>query len=157
MIRDPVPIPRKLPPRARAARHNAAVIRLVPAVVVFVFWLYCLIEVITTPAGNARNLSKNLWLLIVFIFPLVGSIAWLVAGRPVSERRLTREEGAAPSFPEYERRGRFSAADPEKDEEFLKQVRERAEQQRREYEARRRAEREAAERPEDEEGSSSPA
>lgn len=123
------------------------VIRLLPAGIIFVFWLYCLIEVITTPEGSVRNLGKNIWLLIVFFFPLVGSIAWLIAGRPAADRPLTREQGAAPSFPEYERRGRFSAADPEKDEDFLRQVRERAEEQRRQYEAKKRAEREAAEDP----------
>lgn len=122
-----------------------SVIRILPAVAIFIFWLYCLIEVITTPAGNARNLSKNVWLIIVFLFPLVGSIAWLLAGRPKAERPLTREQGAAPSFPEYERRGRFSAADPEKDEDFLRQVRERAEEQRKAYEEKKRAEREGQE------------
>jgi len=117
-------------------------IRLLPAGIIFIFWLYCLIEVITSPEGSVRNLGKNLWLLIVFFFPLVGSIAWLIAGRPVADRPLTREQGAAPSFPEYERRGRFAAADPEKDEDFLRQVRERAEEQRRQYDAKKRAERE---------------
>lgn len=123
------------------------VIRVLPAVIVFVFWLYCLISVITAPAGSVRNLSKTIWLVIVFLFPLIGSIAWLIAGRPLADRPLTREQGAAPSFPEYERRGRFSAADPEKDEDFLRQVRERAEEQRRQHDARKRAEREAAEGP----------
>jgi len=122
-----------------------AVIRFAPGVLIFAFWLYCIIEVITSRDDSVRNLSKNLWLLIVFFFPLIGSIAWLAAGRPVAERPLTRGQGAAPSFPEYERRGRFSAADPEKDEEFLRQVRERAEEQRRLYEEKKRAEREAQE------------
>ena len=120
-----------------------SVIRILPGIAIFIMWLYCLIEVITTPAGGHRNLSKNLWLLIVFLFPFVGSIAWLIAGRPKTERPLTREQGAAPSFPEYERRGRFSAADPEKDEDFLRQVRERAEEQRKAYEQKKRAESES--------------
>jgi hypothetical protein len=34
-------------------------------------------------------------------------------------------------FPEYDRPGRFAAADPEADEAFLRKVRERAEEQRR--------------------------
>jgi hypothetical protein len=124
------------------------VIRFLPPLFVFVFWLYCLIDVITSREDGVRHLGKNLWLLIVFFFPLVGSIAWLVAGRPTEEKPLTREQGASPNFPEYERRGRFSAADPEKDEEFLRGVRERAEEQRRRYEAKKRAEREAENPPE---------
>lgn len=128
-------------------------IRFAPGIVILILWIYCLVDVITSRDDSVRNLSKTIWLLIVFFFPLVGSIIWLVAGRPVADRPLSREQGAAPSFPEYERRGRFSAADPEKDEEFLRQVRERAEEQRRRYEEKKRAEREA-EQPEskDDEG-----
>lgn len=118
-------------------------IRILPGVIIFVLWLYCLINVVTSRADGIRHLGKMVWLAIVFFFPLIGSILWLVAGRPVAERPLTREQGAAPSFPEYERRGRFAAADPEKDEEFLRHVRERAEEQRRRYEEQKRAEREA--------------
>lgn len=125
------------------------VIRYAPAFLIFVFWLYCLIDVITSREDGIRNLRKTIWLIIVFLFPLVGSIAWLVAGRPKAERPMTREQGAAPSFPEYERRGRFSAADPEKDEEFLRGVRERAEEQRKRYEEKKRAEREAQHPPKD--------
>jgi hypothetical protein len=122
------------------------VIRFVPEIVVLILWIYCIVDVISSPEGDIRNLGKGLWVIIVLFFPLVGSIAWLVAGRPVDVRPMTRSEGAATGFPEYERRGRFAATDPEKDEEFLKQVRARAEQQRKRYEAQQRAEREARER-----------
>ena len=125
------------------------VIRFLPYEVILVLWIFCLVDVITSREDGVRNLGKTWWLLIVLFFPLVGSILWLVAGRPTASRPLTRQEGAAPSFPEYERRGRFSAADPEKDEEFLRQVRERAEEQRRKYEEKKRLEREAQERKDD--------
>lgn len=124
------------------------VIRLAPEVLVLILWIYCIVDVIVSREDSVRHLGKGLWVMIVLFFPLVGSIAWIVAGRPLSERPMTRAEGAAPSFPEYERRGRFAAADPERDEEFLRQVRERAEAQRRAYEAKQRAEREAQERAE---------
>ena len=48
-----------------------------------------------------------------------------------------REQSA---FPEYDRPGRAAAVDPEKDEAFLRQVRERAEAQRKAYEERRKRE-----------------
>lgn len=115
-------------------------IRFLPGLLVLVLWLYCLVDVIGAREESVRNLGKTVWLLLVLLFPLVGSIAWLVAGRPVAERPLTRSEGAAPGFPEYERRGRFASADPEKDEEFLRKVRERAEEQRRRYEEQKRKE-----------------
>ncbi len=115
-------------------------LRLLPPLLVLVLWVYCLVDVITAREDSVRNLAKTWWLLIVFFFPLAGSLAWFIAGRPVAARPLTREQGAAPSYPEYERRGRFAAADPEKDEEFLRKVRERAEAQRRAHELKKREE-----------------
>ena len=115
-------------------------LRLLPPLLVLILWVYCLVDVITAREDSVRNLAKTWWLLIVFFFPLAGSIAWFIAGRPVVDRPLTREQGAAPNYPESERRGRFAAGDPEKDEEFLRKVRERAEAQRRAYEQKRREE-----------------
>ncbi|MEI5673590.1 MULTISPECIES: PLD nuclease N-terminal domain-containing protein [unclassified Nocardioides] len=122
-------------------------IRFLPLVLGFVLWLYCLVDCIGTRDDRVRHLPKVAWIIIVLLFPFVGSLAWLLAGRPAKEAPLTREQGAAPGFSEYERRGRFAAADPEKDAEFLRQVRERAEQQRRAYDEKKRLEREAQEQP----------
>ncbi|HUQ61898.1 PLDc N-terminal domain-containing protein [Lentzea sp.] len=95
--------------------------------------IFAVVDVITTDDGSVRNLPKLLWLLLVLLFPLVGSIAWFVAGRPVGTGRARSSafERAAPSFPEYDRPGRFSATDAADDEEFLRRCRERAEEQRR--------------------------
>ncbi|WP_244930537.1 PLD nuclease N-terminal domain-containing protein [Nocardioides sp. W7] len=117
-------------------------LRFLPGLVVLVLWVYCLVDVIGTRDDSVRHLPKWAWIVLVLLFPFVGSVAWLLAGRPAKARPLTREQGAAPGFSEYERPGRFAAADPEKDEEFLRQVRERAEQQRRAYEEKKRRERE---------------
>lgn len=115
-------------------------IRFLPYEIVGILWLFCLIDVITSREDSVRNLAKTWWLLIVLFFPLAGSIAWLVAGRPQASRPMTRSEGAAPGFPEYERRGRFASEDAAKDEEFLRKVRERAEAQRKAYEQKKRQE-----------------
>lgn len=113
-------------------------LRLLPGVLVLVLWIYCLVDAISAREDGVRNLAKTWWIVIVFFFPLAGSIAWLIAGRPTPERPLTRAEGAAPGFPEYGRPGRFAASDPAADEEFLRKVRERAEEQRLRYERERR-------------------
>ena len=55
--------------------------------------------------------------------------------------------GGSPDFPEYERRGRMAAGDAEKDEEFLRHVRERAEQQRQRYEADKKRQQQEGEEP----------
>lgn len=128
-----------------------AMIRFLPAVVVFLLWVFCLVDLIGTREDRVRNLPKLWWILIVLFFPLVGSIAWLVAGRPQAARPVARPpgrtSGTTSGYAEYERPGRFAAADPAKDEEFLRQVRERAEQQRRDYEERRRRERDPQDEP----------
>ena len=113
-------------------------------VVAFALWVFCLVDAIGSPADRIRNLPKAAWVVIVLLFPFVGSIAWLVAGRPVDGvARRSAYEREQPSFPEYDRPGRAAAVDPEKDEEFLRGVRERAEAQRKAYEERRKREREA--------------
>lgn len=95
-------------------------------------WIFCLVDVITTADGDARHLPKFGWLLIVLLLPLVGSIVWLVAGRPVRAVARPRSyERDMPTFPEYDRPGRFAATDSAADAEFLRRCRERAEEQRR--------------------------
>jgi hypothetical protein len=101
-------------------------------------WIFSLVEVISTEDGAIRSLPKVWWLLIVLFFPLAGSVAWLVAGRPVTVGPSAHER-RVPQYPEYDRPGRAAATSPEHDEAFLRQVRERAEEQRRRYREQRRA------------------
>lgn len=104
------------------------------SVIGLVLWIFCIIDSISAREDTVRNLPKLAWIFIVLLFPFVGSIAWLVAGRPkATGRGLHPGERAQPEFPEYDRPGRAAATDPEKDAEFLRQFRERAEEQRRAY------------------------
>lgn len=100
-------------------------------VVELVLLVYCLLNVITTPAPAVRNLSKGVWLVLVIVLPLVGGIAWLVAGRPVGPARSLPYKGNTGVFPEYDRPGRAVATNPDDDEAFLRALRERAQEQRR--------------------------
>jgi hypothetical protein len=94
--------------------------------------VYCVLNVITTPEDRVRNLPKMLWLVLVIILPLIGGIAWLVAGRPVSGGRAggVPYKGNTGRFPEYDRPGRAVPQNPDDDEAFLRTLRERAEEQR---------------------------
>jgi hypothetical protein len=105
------------------------------SVVVFAIWVFCLVDVIGTDEVRMRHLPKLGWLLVVILLPFVGSIAWLALGRPEGPARPTAVR--TPGFPEYERPGRFIPQDSTRDEEFLAQVRARAEEQRRRYEEQR--------------------
>jgi hypothetical protein len=108
-------------------------------VVLFALWVFCIIDVITTPEFECRNLPKPLWLILVIILPDIGSIAWLVAGRTwkgaASSSGLpykgNRGHQTATRYPEYDRPGRRMATNPDDDEAFLAGLRARAEEQRR--------------------------
>lgn len=118
-------------------------------VILTALWVYCLLEVIMTDEHRVRNLPKLTWVVIVLFTFEVGAVAWLVAGRPQSSPRGRPQQGAARNrrdntYPEYDRPGRFAATNPDDDEAFLRQVRERAEAQRQEAK-RQRQEREARE------------
>lgn len=102
--------------------------------VVMVLWIFCVVDVIMARDDEVRHLPKWAWLLLVLFFPLVGSIAWLAAGRPRrTPRRVAPFEREATAFPEYDRPGRAAAVDPAADDEFLRRCRERAEEQRRRH------------------------
>jgi hypothetical protein len=122
-------------------------LELLLSVVAFGLWIYCLIDVAQTPEDEIRNLNKGAWIIIVLFFSVAGAIGWFVFGRPQYAARPRAYERTVPDFPEYDRPGRAAAVDPEKDEEFLREVRARAEEQRKRYEAQKRREREQEQEP----------
>src|SRR5690349_8117384 len=94
--------------------------------------VFCVIDLIQTREDEVRNLPKIAWLLLILLFPPIGSIAWLAAGRPqYGHGPRSAYERATPHYPEYDRPGRAAGLTPESDEDFLRRVRERAEEQRR--------------------------
>lgn len=96
------------------------------ALVAFAVWIYCIIDVITTPEDQCRNLPKLVWLLLVIVLMDVGSIAWLVAGRSWNSQPA--------DLPYKGNRGRppaSRASNPDDDDAFLAGLRARAEEQRR--------------------------
>ena len=54
----------------------------ITGVLMFAFMLYCVLDVVLAEPMLIRNLPKLAWLLLVVVVPLIGGIAWLVAGRP---------------------------------------------------------------------------
>jgi len=94
--------------------------------------IFCVIDLIQTREDEVRNLPKIVWLLLILFFPPIGSIAWLAAGRPQrGPAQRSAYERTMPHYPEYDRPGRAAGLTPESDEDFLRRVRERAEEQRR--------------------------
>ncbi len=95
-------------------------IRLLPFAVEAVILVFCLIDAILADDSRIRNLPKWGWILLIIIIPLVGGIAWLVAGRPVNSAGgdVPRPSRTA-SHPETERPARLRPRAPDDDPEFL--------------------------------------
>jgi Phospholipase_D-nuclease N-terminal len=93
--------------------------------------VYCVLDVLRTPSEQVRNLPKPVWLFLCFVPPIIGPICWLLFGRPQGTRPGGLPyKGNTGRFPEYERPGRAAAQNPDDDEAFLRNLRERAEEQR---------------------------
>lgn len=95
-------------------------------------WILCLIDAITTDEGSVRNLGKVMWIVLIVFLPFVGSIAWLLAGRPAPARDMPYKGNYGPVVSDRER-PRHPSSNPADDEDFQRKVRERAEEQRRKY------------------------
>ncbi|MCF8589047.1 PLD nuclease N-terminal domain-containing protein [Gordonia sp. HY366] len=97
--------------------------------IVLVVWVAALIDVIVAEEYRVRHLPKVVWVLIVILLPLVGSIIWFLVGRPegVAGSPPARTTG----FPEYERPEYKAAIAAREDAEFRRRARERAQEQRR--------------------------
>jgi hypothetical protein len=54
------------------------------------FWLYCLTDVILTPAPDCRGLPKQAWVAVIAVTFVVGAFAWLIARRPARDSSRVR-------------------------------------------------------------------
>ena len=52
-------------------------------VLMLALWIYCIFDVIASDEVLIRNLPKGIWLMIVIFLPDIGSLAWLLLGRPL--------------------------------------------------------------------------
>lgn len=52
------------------------------AVVLFMFWIWALLDCIATDSALCRNLPKPMWIVLVLILPDIGALAWVLLGRP---------------------------------------------------------------------------
>ncbi len=60
-------------------------IRYLPVLLELALTVYCLIDAVQTDELVIRNLPKLAWIVIILLFPIVGGVAWLVAGRPTRD------------------------------------------------------------------------
>jgi len=51
-------------------------------VAMLVFWIWSLFDCISTNAAMCRNLPKLVWVILIVLFGALGTLAWLLLGRP---------------------------------------------------------------------------
>ncbi|MEU2611226.1 PLD nuclease N-terminal domain-containing protein [Micromonospora sp. NPDC007271] len=81
-----------------------------------------LISCLSAEEGEIRALPRIAWVLIILFFPLIGSIAWFVAGREPTARRSRTPWPMGNGFSE---RDRSRPVAPDDDPEFLSSLAER--------------------------------
>lgn len=54
---------------------------LLTVVLPLALWVWAFVDCLTTPEDEVRHLPKVVWVLIVLLFPPLGPIAWLIAGK----------------------------------------------------------------------------
>jgi hypothetical protein len=54
----------------------------VVALALLLFWVWAILDCISTDSALCRNLPKGVWLIVVLLLPDIGSLAWLLLGRP---------------------------------------------------------------------------
>ena len=87
---------------------------------VLVLTLYALIDCVLTRGAEARVLPKWLWLLVIVVVPVLGPVAWLLAGRPA--RVPVEVPAPAPTGIRARPRGRKAPVAPDDDPAFLRKL-----------------------------------
>jgi hypothetical protein len=104
----------------RPKGDHVLLLRGLPVLIEIGLLVYCLIDAIQTPGDEVRNLGKTWWLLLIAFVPVIGGIAWLVAGRPNTRRQAAWRDGTG--FAGRERPARPPVVAPDDDPEFLERL-----------------------------------
>ncbi|MCA1830411.1 MAG: PLD nuclease N-terminal domain-containing protein [Actinomycetota bacterium] len=83
-------------------------------------WVFAIFDVIASEGTLVRNLPKMAWLFIVILLPEIGSIAWLILGRPQHARFVPGSTERRP--PPAPRRDSGAPLGPEDSPDFLRDV-----------------------------------
>lgn len=87
--------------------------------------VFSIVDIVTIDSSRARHLPKPVWILLVILLPLIGSLLWFLLGRERLQKRNNGRyrdtgPGAAPA-----------ALGPDDDPEFLRRLQRERDQQER--------------------------
>jgi hypothetical protein len=68
----------------------------VAAIITLALMIFSIIDCSRTAENNIRSLPKWAWLVIIIFVPAIGSIAWIIAGRPKGNGRRRRKRKIVP-------------------------------------------------------------
>lgn len=71
-------------------------IRLLPWLLTIGLLVYALVDCVQCDEARVRYLPKAVWVLLIVLFPVVGSLGWLIAGSGRAERRRGPSHRSAP-------------------------------------------------------------
>lgn len=74
--------------------------RFLPVIMVMLLAIYCIVEVAQAPTYGVRRMPRWLWATAIMFLPLVGSVAWLVFGRPTTDSRRHHRTVGRPKAPD---------------------------------------------------------
>jgi hypothetical protein len=74
--------------------------RYLPFIIVALLTIYCVVEVAQAPTYAVRRMPRWLWATAIICVPLVGSVSWLLLGRPNAESLGTRKRPGRPKAPD---------------------------------------------------------
>jgi len=97
------------------------------ALVAFGFWLYALFDSISAPRERIRLLPKPVWVIVIVVLNVVGTVLWFTVGRP-RKSDVPPAPTAAPRAGWAAQFGRPAAPPrrpvaPDDDPEFLRNLR----------------------------------
>lgn len=94
-------------------------IRFLPYLAELALLVFCLIDCIQSPPHQIRNLDKVVWILLILFIPIIGGVAWLVAGRPQRAPSSSQQWRMGNGFSEA---GRPRSKSPDDDPAFLRSI-----------------------------------
>ena len=102
-------------------RHHGRMLRFLPMLLVLGLGLVAVIDCLSSDDEEVRGLPKVVWVFVILLFPLLGSLAWFFAGRP-------RKAGAGPRWQGFRAAATGSprrSVAPDDDPDFLRSLDER--------------------------------
>lgn len=96
-------------------------IRVLPFVIELILVVFCLIDCVQSDEQRIRSLPRWGWIVLIVLVPIIGCVAWLLAGRPLRAGGVRNaappSPPTTPGFPPYQRSPRPKA--PDDDPDFL--------------------------------------